>query len=116
MFTEAVEQHIGRESEEDVYEHLTTHSQTGAHLIAVLKQDASQRAYYEPLLNYYKEKQPLIYQTIMNILNYQNDVVSLDEQLTKQLYSEEIVASVSRLELFNQCEFAHYLRLSLIHI
>ena len=113
MFKESVEQHIGRESEEDVYEHLTTHSQTVAHLIAVLKQDASQRAYYEPLLNYYKEKQPLIYQTIMNILNYQNDVVSLDEQLTKQLYSEEIVASVSRLELFNQCEFAHYLRYGL---
>lgn len=57
MFKESVEQHIGRESEEDVYEHLTTHSQTVAHLIAVLKQDASQRAYYEPLLNYYKEKQ-----------------------------------------------------------
>ena len=49
----------------------------------------------------------------MQILNYQNDVTNLDEQLTKQLYSDEIVASVSRLELFNQCEFAHYLRYGL---
>ena len=113
MFKASVEQQIGREWEEDVYAHLTTPSQTVAHLIAVLKQDGNQRAYYEPLLDYYKEKEPLIYQVIMNILNYQNEVVPLDEALTKQLYSEEIVASVSRLELFNQCEFAHYLRYGL---
>ncbi len=96
-----------------MYEHLTTHTQTVSHLIATLKQYPNRRDYYEPLLNYYKETKPIVYQMMMQILNYQNDVTNLDEQLTKQLYSDEIVASVSRLELFNQCEFAHYLRYGL---
>ena len=96
-----------------MYEHLTTHSQTVAHLIATLKQYPNRRSYYEPLLDYYQETQPIVYQMIMQILNYQNEVTNLDAQITKQLYSDEIVASVSRLELFNQCEFAHYLRYGL---
>ncbi len=113
MFPDAVEDHIGRECEEDVYDHLTTHTQTVAHLIAALKQEPSRRVYYEPLLNYYQETQPMVYQMMTQILNYQNEVTNLDAQITKQLYSDEIVASVSRLELFNQCEFAHYLRYGL---
>ena len=113
MFPNAVEAHIGREWEDDVYDHLTTHMQAVAHLIAVLKKSPQRREYYQPLLDYYKETQPLVYQMITQILNYQNDVTNLDSDITKQLYSEEIVASVSRLELFNQCEFAHYLRYGL---
>ncbi|MBQ4164135.1 MAG: PD-(D/E)XK nuclease family protein, partial [Turicibacter sp.] len=113
MFPNAIEAHISREWDEEVYEHLTTHTQTVSHLIATLKQYPNRRAYYEPLLNYYKETKPIVYQMMMQILNYQNEVTNLDEQLTKQLYSDEIVASVSRLELFNQCEFAHYLRYGL---
>ena len=113
MFPNAIEAHISREWDEEVYEHLTTHTQTVSHLIATLKQYPNRRDYYEPLLNYYKETKPIVYQMMMQILNYQNDVTNLDEQLTKQLYSDEIVASVSRLELFNQCEFAHYLRYGL---
>ena len=50
---------------------------------------------------------------VTKLLNYENETTPLDEVLTKQLYSEEIVASVSRLELFNQCAFAHYLRYGL---
>ena len=113
MFPEAVEAHVGREWEEEVYDHLTTHMQAVAHLIATLKKYPQRRDYYESLLDYYKEMQPLVYQMITQILNYQNDVTNLDVQITKQLYSDEIVASVSRLELFNQCEFAHYLRYGL---
>ena len=113
LFPDAPEDHVGREWEEEVYEHLTTHSQTVAHLIATLKQYPNRRSYYEPLLDYYQETQPIVYQMIMQILNYQNEVTNLDAQITKQLYSDEIVASVSRLELFNQCEFAHYLRYGL---
>ncbi|MDE5976857.1 MAG: PD-(D/E)XK nuclease family protein, partial [Turicibacter sp.] len=113
LFPNAKEDHVGREWEEDVYQHLTTHSQTVAHLIATLKHYPNRKPYYEPLLTYYQEMHPLIYQAIERILNYHNEVSSLDEQLTKELYSEEIVASVSRLELFNQCEFAHYLRYGL---
>ena len=54
LFPDAPEDHVGREWEEEVYEHLTTHSQTVAHLIATLKQYPNRRSYYEPLLDYYQ--------------------------------------------------------------
>ena len=113
MFPLSQEAHIGREFDDDLYEQLTTLNQSVAHLLAHLKQNPAYRSYYEPLLAYYKEHNPLIYQMVMRILGYENEVTNLDEVLTKKLYSEEIVASVSRLELFNQCEFAHYLRYGL---
>lgn len=113
MFPNSPEQHIGRELDEDIYDHLTTLNQSVAYVLANLKQYPQNRSYYEPLIEYYQEVNPLIYQMITNLLGYENKVVHIDETLTKKLYSEEIVASVSRLELFNQCEFAHYLRYGL---
>ncbi len=113
MFPNSPEQHIGRELDEDIYDHLTTLNQSVAYVLANLKQYPQNRSYYEPLIEYYEEVNPLIYQMINNLLGYENKVVHIDETLTKKLYSEEIVASVSRLELFNQCEFAHYLRYGL---
>ena len=113
LFPKAVEEQIGHHLAGDVYQHLTTPTQSVAPVIAHLKEAPEKRSYYEPILTYYQHHFPLIYQMISQALNYQNEVTALDGEITKQLYSEEIVASVSRIELFNQCEFAHYLRYGL---
>lgn len=113
LFPSARIDHIGRENSDDLYEQITTLQHMTSKLISMLKEYPEQRSYYEPLLDYYKQQAPIVYQMMSQILNYENETISLDEELTKQLYSEEIIASVSRLELFNQCEFAHYLRYGL---
>lgn len=113
MFPASIEAHISRELEDDLYDQLTTLHQSVAYVMTYLKQNPNHRPYFEPLLSYYKENHQRIYQVVSHVLGYENDVTNLDDTLTKQLYSEEIVASVSRLELFNQCEFAHYLRYGL---
>lgn len=113
LFPKATIDHISRDYQGDLYEDLTTISQSTAKLIATLKEHPELRSYYEPLLEYYHQVAPTVYEMVMKLLNYENETTPLDEVLTKQLYSEEIVASVSRLELFNQCAFAHYLRYGL---
>lgn len=113
LFPKATIEHVSRIYQGDLYEDLTTINQSTAKLIATLKEHPYLRPYYEPLLDYYREEAPTVYEMVTKLLNYQNETTPLDEVLTKQLYSEEIVASVSRLELFNQCAFAHYLRYGL---
>ncbi|UXR72154.1 MULTISPECIES: helicase-exonuclease AddAB subunit AddB [unclassified Staphylococcus] len=41
-------------------------------------------------------------------LDYQNDTVKLDQELTYALYGKTINASVSRFEGYNSCPFKHY--------
>jgi len=113
LFPKAPVTSIGRNGKTDIYDHLTTVSQSVAHVIAALKATPEKRPYYEPFFDYYQKKYPLIYQMLLQILHYQNEVIPLDEAITKQIYSDEIVASVSRLELFNQCEFSHYVQYGL---
>lgn len=113
LFPNITEAHISREIETDIYHHLTTVKQSVAQVITALKVAPQRRSYYEPLLDYYQEHFPLIAQIVWQALNYQNEATTLDHELTKEIYSDEIVASVSRLELFNKCEFAHYLRYGL---
>lgn len=105
--------HIGREPEDDVYAHLTTVGRSVSHLIAVLKKDRSLESYYQPLLDYYEKEHPLIHQLVMRTLGYQNKAEPLDPDLAKAIYGAQINASVSRLELFNQCHFSHYVRYGL---
>ena len=113
LFPNAEEKHIGRQWNENIYENLTTVRKSLAEVIGLLKDAPEKKPYVEPLLEYYKKAAPLNYEVIQQILNYQNQVTFLEEKMTKKLYTEEIVASVSRLELFNQCEFAHYVRYGL---
>ena len=113
LFPKAIEEHIGRDWNSNIYENITTVTKSLAHVIHVLKESPEKEAYFKPLLDYYEEKYPLKYQLIQQILNYKNQAVSLDTNVTKALYTEEIVASVSRIELFNQCEFAHFARYGL---
>ncbi|MBP2241115.1 ATP-dependent helicase/nuclease subunit B [Cytobacillus eiseniae] len=44
---------------------------------------------------------------VLSSLNYENRTEQIEE-VTKELYGEEIQASVSRMELFHSCPFSHY--------
>ncbi|HZG73285.1 MAG TPA: helicase-exonuclease AddAB subunit AddB [Chondromyces sp.] len=60
--------------------------------------------------NYYL-KHPALKEKSKHVLSslfYENKTEKLDEETSKQLYGEEILASVSRMELFNSCPFSHF--------
>ena len=45
---------------------------------------------------------------ILSSLFYQNETKKLSEKTSKELYGDEILASVSRMELFHGCPFSHF--------
>lgn len=45
---------------------------------------------------------------VLSSLFYQNHAKKLSEETSKELYGETILASVSRMELFHSCPFAHF--------
>ena len=45
---------------------------------------------------------------ILSSLFYQNETKKLSEETSKELYGDEILASVSRMELFHGCPFSHF--------
>ena len=45
---------------------------------------------------------------ILSSLFYENKAKRLSTETTKQLYGEDILASVSRMEMFNGCPFSHF--------
>ncbi|MFK2825839.1 helicase-exonuclease AddAB subunit AddB [Bacillus sp. B190/17] len=47
---------------------------------------------------------------VLSSLFYKNEAVKLDETVTTDLYGEEMLASVTRMELFNSCPFSHFAR------
>jgi ATP-dependent helicase/nuclease subunit B len=46
-------------------------------------------------------------------ITYENLASSLGEELSSELYGEELQGSVSRIELFHQCAYAHFARFGL---
>ncbi|MGE8205175.1 helicase-exonuclease AddAB subunit AddB [Heyndrickxia sp. NPDC080065] len=60
--------------------------------------------------NYYLEN-PLQKHRVLHVLSslfYKNHAKKLSEDISKDLYGETILASVSRMELFHSCPFAHF--------
>ncbi|PLS18794.1 helicase-exonuclease AddAB subunit AddB [Bacillus sp. M6-12] len=47
-------------------------------------------------------------QRVLSSLFYQNTAKKLKHDTSKKLYGENILASVSRMEMFNSCAFAHF--------
>lgn len=47
---------------------------------------------------------------VLSSLFYENTTQQLSEQISQELYGEEIETSVSRMELFNSCAFSHYVQ------
>lgn len=45
---------------------------------------------------------------VLSSLFYENRTKRLSESVAKELYGEQLEASVSRMELFNSCPFSHY--------
>lgn len=45
---------------------------------------------------------------VLQSLNYKNESTQLSEDTSKELYSEVIQGSVSRMELFSACPFSHF--------
>lgn len=45
---------------------------------------------------------------VLSSLSYQNESVSLTKETSRELYGEEIQASVSRMEMFHSCPFSHF--------
>lgn len=53
-----------------------------------------------------------LYKTLSSI-TYKNIATTLGEELSTNLYGEELKGSVSRIELFHQCAYAHFARYGL---
>jgi ATP-dependent helicase/nuclease subunit B len=47
-------------------------------------------------------------QKVLSSLFYTNSTVQISDELTRELYGEQIQASVSRMELFHSCPFSHF--------
>lgn len=45
---------------------------------------------------------------VLSSLNYENRTANLNDQVSTELYGDQIQASVSRMELFHSCPFSHY--------
>ncbi|WP_100330557.1 helicase-exonuclease AddAB subunit AddB [Bacillus xiapuensis] len=45
---------------------------------------------------------------VLSSLFYKNEATPLDDKVSRELYGEEVIASVSRMEMFNSCPFSHF--------
>ncbi|RXK18737.1 PD-(D/E)XK nuclease family protein [Macrococcus sp. DPC7161] len=61
---------------------------------------------WQPIVKYYAQIPK--YRSIFTLNHYQNLAKPLDKQYIKSLYGDQIKASVSRFETFNQCPFKYY--------
>ena len=78
-----------------------------------LRLNQEQKAYYQPVIDYLSRTDKLQVQLLKRALGYENQVKSLEQPQAIDLYGIEIEASVSRLELFNNCQFAHFMNYGL---
>ncbi len=62
------------------------------------------------VFNYYMDNPQLKRKAtrILSSLYYRNEVVQLSETTSQDLYGKEILASVSRMEMFHGCPFSHF--------
>jgi len=97
--------------EDDPYDRdrLTTTKALFDKILLNLKLYSEKRPYYEPILKYYEHNDQIGYRLIERATCHENQVDALSPELTKKVYGGEIEASVSRIELFNQCQFAHFM-------
>lgn len=69
--------------------------------------------FWSLVANWYNINKPQLYNIITNARNYTNLPPKLSFQNIKKIYGEEIKTSISRVEKFNQCQFAYFLRYGL---
>lgn len=69
--------------------------------------------FWKMVLNWYKENKPELYGIIKNAREYTNLPPKLRYDIAAKLYGSEIKSSISRVEKFNQCQFAYFIRYGL---
>ena len=106
MFPNVKVQEIGENSP---YEQFTTKKALFDKVLLSLKLNSDNEVYYKPILEYYKRTDQIGYQLVKRAISYENQINVLSAEVTKEIYGEEIEASVSRIELFNHCQFAHFM-------
>ena len=77
----------------------------------VIKNNAT--GFWKVVSKWYKDNNPELYNLIINSKNYTNLPAKLQTVNVKNLYGESIKTSISRVEKYNQCQFAYFLRYGL---
>jgi len=68
---------------------------------------------YQSIIEYFKTNSILKHEFMSSALLYTNRTKTLAQNEIKSIYGEEIEASVARIELFNNCQFAHFMQYGL---
>ena len=71
------------------------------------------RDFWRIVSNWYKQNMPQMYDIIINAENYTNLPNKLQGDIVKNLYGNEIKSSISRIEKYNQCQYAYFIRYGL---
>ncbi|KKB36786.1 helicase-exonuclease AddAB subunit AddB [Bacillus thermotolerans] len=68
--------------------------------------------FWQDVYNFYMDRpdQKEKARKVLSSLFYKNEAEPLDEATSAQLYGDHIMASVTRMELFNSCPFSHFVR------
>ncbi len=69
--------------------------------------------FWNTVSKWYMNNQPVLYEIIKNSSEYTNLPRKLQGDIVKKLYGDEIKSSISRVEKYNQCQFAYFLRYGL---
>ncbi len=70
-------------------------------------------SFWNVVLKWYKDNKPELYNVIKNAKEYTNLSPKLRNDIIKKLYGEEIKSSISRIEKYNQCQYAYFIRYGL---
>ncbi|WP_442599116.1 helicase-exonuclease AddAB subunit AddB [Neobacillus sp. D3-1R] len=83
--------------------------------LQLMKRNYPMYDFWWDLYNYYLENKDWKNSSkkVLSSLFYTNRTVPLSNELTKELYGEQIQASVSRMELFHSCPFSHFVQYGL---
>ena len=73
----------------------------------------NENGFWNTVSEWYKNNRPDLYNVIENAKKYTNLPIKLRGDIVKKLYGSEIKSSISRIEKYNQCQFAYFIRYGL---
>lgn len=71
------------------------------------------KGFWNTVSEWYKNNRPDLYTIMDNAMKYTNLPPKLQNDIVKKLYGSEIKSSISRVEKYNQCQFAYFIRYGL---
>ena len=71
------------------------------------------KGFWNTVSVWYKNNRPKMYEVIKNAEKYTNLPPKLNSDIVKKLYGNEIKSSISRVEKYNQCQYAYFIRYGL---